>query len=250
MTKIIPYLKYLREMSRKIIINRGFENVLYRKPKGQQRYYSVYEKTGSNEWDRIAKHLAEVGNRKAFLGIGLCAGRFLRKGGHRRFIAAPLLFVPIEVGLDDESKDLFEYIDWGGLCFNYDLISILTATRDEEEMQSPKFNLSFEEKEIYQKFSKLESQIDDAVNNGKIDDFLTKKFCNEMFDRMSELISTFKSAKKHDTEPNENNLNELLDECMKQNQLSFFNHRFVFVANVPDELTAYAALRELIQQVE
>ncbi len=238
-------------MSRKIVMNRGFENVLYRKPKKQASYYSVYETSGANEWERIEKHIAKVGNRKAFLGIGLCAGE-LRQQSRKRNVAAPLLFAPIEIGTDDESRKLFEYVDWEGLCFNYDLISILITSREEEEEpQTQQSNFYSEEKESYQKFSELEMLIEDKVNDGDTDDFLTETFCTEIFDNMAQSIQAFKSMKKDiDTKPNEENLTSLLNECMKHRQLSFFNHRFVFIANTPDELTAYTALRELLKQVE
>src|SRR5665213_1246400 len=102
---VISYLRYLSEVSRKILQRGGLENVLYRKTKKQDACYFDFDHSSIHRpayLRGVHTLLQEQSGRGLFLGLGLIAGQ-IQKNGKKRNLAAPLFFCMVELDPDEEN---------------------------------------------------------------------------------------------------------------------------------------------------
>ncbi len=139
---VIPYLKYIREMSRKILMNKGFENVLYR-TKSQNPFYSEYPPPPQDGyWRAVQERIntsqsskrVKVKHMSCFLGIGLIVGRVVQKRRNRN-VAGPLLYAPLELEQSEDLRTLNPVVLWEEITFNFDLLAILIGSDIDEEAE-------------------------------------------------------------------------------------------------------------------
>ncbi|MCS6989629.1 MAG: hypothetical protein NZM06_08965 [Chloroherpetonaceae bacterium] len=253
MSNIIPYLRYLREMSRKILMNKGFENVLYKKPRGQNPLYSEYPQVNLNYWqlaeDQIRKAERNGVTMRLFVGLGLCVGRFnLQAARQRRHLAAPLLYAPIELDRDEDSNEILPYERWEELTLNYDLLTILLGNEPQEGIEMPSPNAKSQALQLntdaYEEIAKIEQEIEATDPNSE------PNLAHRFFERLRARIPAISDCDVRESlSIADAELAHALERLM-QDRLTFFKHRFFFLAVVPDELTAFEELKTLLDQAE
>lgn len=258
---VISYLHYLQEVSRKILLRSGFENVLYKKPKRHNPCYFDLENSErlQDYLLRLRAFLQRDSSRGLYLGFGLFVGQ-VERNQRKRNIAAPLFFCAVDLDSENDLNAITHEIRWNSITLNYDLITMILEQRidreDEELLLPPTENLIAPEKlkmlsEIEDEF---ERRIEDvAYQNQLSNGEKLSSFVNSLKRQMSE----FDCVKMSDTKFNLDDLNDLVQSSESlfsihrtNAAMSFFNHRFFFVAPVPDQLATYIALRELIGQIK
>src|SRR6266849_8607122 len=104
---IIDYLKYLKDISRKIGSRSGFDKILLDKnrksPSMVFQSKGLIENIGRSDqhyshFHQVFSYLNKNQEKKLFLGVGVCAGKYKEKT-----IAAPLLITECQISKDDNS---------------------------------------------------------------------------------------------------------------------------------------------------
>ncbi len=245
---IIPYLKYLREMSRKILMNKGFENVLYRKPKNQDPFYSEYPPPNEGYWLSVQARINDsqppertVG---CFWGTGLIVGTVTRSSKNRK-IAGPLLYAPVEIEQQEDSNTLQHFVLWEEITFNFDLLAILTDSEVDVESELTNENVLPMENNfmmLYKRIADLEDEIDKLLADPNFrDDSISTDFCQQALENLCPYIPILQACGRGSQFSTEN-----LDKYMNRDRLTFFNHPFTFLAPLPDDLTSFSELRKLL----
>lgn len=251
MSNITSYLRYLREMSRKILMNKGFENVLYKKPKSQDPLYCAYPQLNLNYWrlaeERIAKAERAGATMRLFLGLGLCVGK-VELARRSRNVAAPLLYAPVEIDEDDDSGDLAPVERWEDLTLNYDLLTVLLGNEQSEDLDDnsppPSSALLELATKLYEDIVAIEREIENVASDSKSD------LARRIFERLRQRLPALQTCEANTSfVVADESLDRALERFM-QSRLTFFDHRFFFLAVVPDELTAYEELRKLLDEAE
>jgi hypothetical protein len=233
------YLAYLQEMSRKISQRTGMENVLYGKTKTSPHYYCALGTQNSQYLRGVGNYLAKTNDRQLFLGNGLMVG-CLKTKKIVKYIAAPLIYCPIMVEVDETEKS------YDATSLNYDLMTLLLDQADLDE-------------EEYNEFSDQSAGID-TNKLGILEEIETKLQIlveQEPEKVMTDLLGNevFYTLKSSISELNSIELSEekfALDILQKKSMglgLKFYKHQFFYVANLPGQLSTYTALRRLIAEV-
>lgn len=239
------YLSYLQEMSRKISLRTGMENTLYGKTKRSPHYYRPFEDIDvDTQYLRdVRNYLEKESNRQLFLGNGLIAGSFKKKQA-KKYVTAPLIYFLVKTDLDENSRSLTYSVEWDSVTLNYDLITlILEQDLDEEDNEG----MGFQSADV--NADKLEV-MEDIENS--LEDILTHE--NERLTTNSLAVQTFQQI--HEKIPEFNQVNLSTEgftlqkiENLGSVELTFYNHRFFYVASLPGQLSTYTALRKLILEV-
>lgn len=142
------YIRYLRDMSRKIAFRGGFDTCLSRRITGIQGNHPLYyelpnslEQRNYKADDWIKSYalpaIKKDGNSGVYLGSGFLMGR-PTIGNKVRTIASPLMFCPLNVSQDEETGSLeFEAVG-NDIQLNLDLLSsLMNAERKEEDEDTP-----------------------------------------------------------------------------------------------------------------
>jgi superfamily I DNA and/or RNA helicase len=261
------YLAYLKDISRKIVADSGFEKALLDKSRTNKSF--AFQKTNNKlsftEKDElypriknIEDYLSKNNDKKLFCGFGLVAGT---KG---RQYAAPIIYVECEIFKEDSSY-IIEF-DFDTNSFNYDLItSILnySITARYSVADDDVFNEDFQkEVDIVEKIEN-EIKVFDEVE-------LLQEYANEIFQLLQTKLQDFKSIRRknhndysYSTEINLFNLkpkkgrNSKKEPEDKRPRKSIFEEELVFIDSahffvnaIPHQLSTYEALRQLIQEIE
>jgi hypothetical protein len=254
---IISYLRYLHDISRKILQRGGFENVLYGKPKKQHPYYFNFDQRGENlsTYLRLRNtFLQSEAGKGLFLGMGLITGK-LETRTRKRNICAPLLFCAVELVSDEEDPTHVEHaIIWNSITLNYDLITLILehASHDEPEDVGDLVSTFVGSGEKIDPakliiLTDIETELDRNLDQEKYqEELLQGEKIDELMCRLKEKISDFRSITPS---PTTFEYAQLKDYIVSE-RLRFFRHRFFFVAPVADQLSTTVALRELIRQTE
>ncbi len=246
---VISYLHYLQEVSRKILLRAGYENVLYKKPARQNPFYFPYDN------DRQAVHLPRYllnlkqilqsdPNRGLFLGLGLFTGQVERGNKRVRKLAAPLCFCAVELSNDQEATEVTCDIRWESMTLNYDLIALVLGGEVEEETEDLPFNLPQMARQIpphkLKVFTDIELELDQKIEDaGYQHDFLKGSKLEALMAKIKAELSEF-AAVRISREPFEfRSLGDFVgaqDLFRQVAKYTFFPHRFLFVAPVPSSL--------------
>ena len=242
--RIINYLRYLRDVSRKIVSRNGFEKCYLNKQNKYALQIERYKKEFSSfdaEYDTYNWYYEQIRvnpDKKLFLGFGLICGSKQKKA-----IAGPLVYIKCDIDKTDDKIITIDFTDL--ITLNYDLIASLSdkSTAEDEDIFTPtttnQFTLldKFENELLKCKsYSQLSEFANEAFIELKIyfDEFKKIVFSKDNFEFKAE-INTFLSNKK--------------DSIFKGN-LKYFPINFSYIADIPDQLSTYQALNSFVSSLE
>ncbi len=264
--RIISYLWYLRDISRKIISKNGFEKSLLIKDLGcgvQFSQFTTENKPNDENYKELEKRLNFLltnHDKKLYLGFGTVAGT------RKRIFAAPLLIIQCEISRDDTNQTIVIEPDNTTLSLNYDLISALSSnnsTEDEEFLNSFAFE---ENKQIEEIESLLKNITEFNINE-------INHLTNIIFNELSNSIESFKDIKKIDIgeynfkyeyskylnkqiKNNKIAINNNKKDIIESNEVSIFekdivwvNANHYFISKIPDQLSTFEALNSFVQSI-
>ncbi len=257
---IKSYLAYLKEISRKIISDSGFEKAILdgskKNPSFSFEIKSFKSNYNSNDESyhslaNIEKYLSVNSDKKLFCGFGLIAGN------KKRQYAAPILFTECSLNKDEYGNINLDF-DFDTNSINYDLISSIL------NYSSNRFNYS-EDDEFDEDFQNEISLVDSVEKEIKsFDDCeMLFEYALEVFSNLKNKLEEFSSienavriyscsiekdlflkkpkGKAPDTRPRKS---------IFEGELIFIPTIHLFVHSVPHQLTTYEAIKKLMQEVE
>jgi hypothetical protein len=243
---IQAYLSYLQEMSRKISLRTGMENTLYGKTKKSPHYYRPLEDVDPQYLRNVRNYLEKESDRQLFLGNGLIAGSFKKKQ-IKKYITAPLIYLLVKTDLNENGRSLTYSIEWDSVSLNYDLITlILEQNIDEENDEETGFQSAGIDANKLEFLEDVENSLEDVLKHESkrlIADALTVKIFQQIHGKIPEFNQVDFSGEGFTLEKLENLGSK------RQVGLTFYNHRFFYVASLPGQLSTYTALRKLILEV-
>ena len=252
---IISYLKYLRDVSRKIGSRIQLENIFLKRTRKKNSYtiqvkgnLNKINKLNSNSplfdsLNRILKYLERNSDKKLFLGAGLICGQ--------PKIAGPLLIAECEI-YEDEDGVLTLEVNPSTLMINYDLIAKI--------IENKLGNVDNEEEVFYETIEK-ESEILNILEEtiSKIHRISSiRKKAKDCFFILKENLKEFREIEILDTSlynyeiEIEAFLKRYKDKTSIFNtgKLIFIDAVHLFVAPIPNEISTYQALSKLIKEIE
>lgn len=244
---IQAYLSYLQEMSRKISLRSGMENVLYRKTKKNHHYYLPAHSVDSRYLKQVKDYTEKETDKQFFLGNGLVVG-VLKKKGIRKYIASPLLFLLVNIDTDESGRNFTYEVEWDSVSLNYDLFTlVLEKDSDEEnELETNKVFNQLVEPFNVEIFEIIEKDLESYLEHEQfIEKLQNISIAREIFEKIKSEVGEFQQT----TILKDDFTLEKLNELMKNERLTFFSHLFFYVASLPGQLSTYTALRKLIQEV-
>ena len=254
MAEVLDYLRYLRDFTRKILMRRGFENVLRETARAPHCYFAVDSwAANGRQWSAAVRgHLQsrDGTGRGLFMGWGLVVGRVERRG-RRHKIAAPVWFSPVE--LDEDGGGVgWSIPDWDQFQFNYDLLTLLLGG-DEPDEEAGEGGILQAQGSISQGDLELLAELEVESGNmlateaGQRRVVADNEVHRAIFEKLRRGSGTVRSTVKiASTVFSLGQLPQLLE----QDGLTFFPHRFFFAAAVPSDLSTYAAQKQLVRQIE
>lgn len=254
--RIIAYLSYLRDVSRKIISRNGFENCLLHKKFG---YATQFEKIeleikptdlNYNELLKYQSFLQNNNDKKLFIGFGIVVGTSRRK------FTAPIVTIQCNV-LKDETNSISIDPVITTLTINYDFISSLTTNsfNEEEEVSN---TLEDDANEILQKFEKCLEKIEEfdfqAISELSIEIFNALKTNLEQFKTIKTIEKSdynfTEELIKYTARPTPTNTRIQREKSVFENELIYINTNHFFLNLIPNELSTYEALNSFVKSID
>lgn len=262
--RIIAYLSYLRDISRKIISRNGFEKCLLNKSLLYAIQFEDLElelKVGHRQYEELNSYfnfLQKNHDKKLFIGFGTVVGT------RKRIFAAPILVIQCEVSKDENSQTILIEPDLGTLNLNYDFVSSISTNyiNEEDDVLNP---LTEEENRAVEEIENQIRQFND------FDISKLKIYCDEIFNALNKKVSHFKyikliSASEYNfrnelikftyRQPKGTNGNEKTKKTRNDSEKSLFekdlvcvNANHLFVNIIPDQLSTYEALNTFVQNI-
>jgi superfamily I DNA and/or RNA helicase len=257
--RIVSYLSYLRDISRKIISRNGFEKCLLNRTLGYAIQFEELElevRPNENNYADLNNYfgfLQKNHDKKLFIGFGTVAGT------NKRMFAAPILTIQCELSKDELTHTIYLEPDIGTLTVNYDFVSSLSTNffNEEDDVMN---SLTEDENKTLENIERLLKEIYEF-------DFLKIcKFSNETFDELKTKIEHFKKIpsiskldynfknelKKYIYRPTKksNDYQKGRDKSIFEKELVFINTNHFFLNLIPDELSTYEALNSFVQNIE
>lgn len=256
--RIISYLSYLRDISRKIISRNGFEKCLLNKALG----YAVEIKelelevkpsdTNYKELNTYYSYLQKNHDKKLFIGFGTVAGT------NKRVFAAPILTIQCEISKNETSQIIFIEPDLGTLTVNYDFVSALSANylNEEDDVLN---SLTEEENKTLEDVERL------LRNITKFDFLKVHALAQNTFDQLKANIghiskiptlvnteySFIKELKKYTYRPTKKGGDSKnRDRSIFERELVFINSNHFFLNLIPDELSTFEALNSFVENID
>jgi len=262
--RIIAYLSYLRDISRKIISRSGFEKCLLNKSLGyafQFENLPVRLLRFEDYYDDVSRYvtfLQKNHDKRLFLGFGMVAG--LKK----RTFAAPLLTLQCEVTKQENTQIILIEPDLGTLGLNYDLVAALSTNffNEEDDVLNP---LTEDENRTIEQIEAQTKEIDEfdviAINRLACDAFnQLKKNVNHFkeievvdsgdYDFKNELSKYTLRQPNSRAKGNGRSKQAKRERSMFEKELTFAPANHAFVNLVPDQLSTYEALNTFLQTIE
>lgn len=258
--RIVAYLSYLRDISRKIISRNGFEKCLLSKSEG---YAVQFDELKLDIWPReplfdqinnYFKFLEKNHDKKLFLGFGTVVGK------RKRIFAAPILIMQCEVTNVGNRSGIMIEPDFGTLNINYDFISSMSTNivNEEDDILNP---LTEDENRVLEEIEAKIKEFD------KFDVSALNQFANKCFEELRNKIDHFKDIRtidvddydfnaeliKHTRKVPRGNLRRNRSDVEKsifEKELVFVSANHLFVNAIPDQLSTYEALNTFVQIIE
>ena len=230
---ILDYLRYLRDVSRKIGSNLGFEKVFVEtRGRKSSNIILAMELKSEYQFDDIPdllpvlKFLENNPDKKLFMGVGALYWRETVKS--KPSVAGPLLILQCEI--DWENR--LVYLPNDAIVLNYDLISKVLEKK----------SIYSEDKDIYYQESQVINDVEEMLS--KLEDV---KNLNRLVDVICAQLKTLKEFSSLQV-VNQSEYDILLSKS--KDGLYFVNKNHFFVAGIPNEISTYNALQKLIEEVE
>ncbi|MDR2207120.1 MAG: hypothetical protein LBE36_13310 [Flavobacteriaceae bacterium] len=255
------YLQYLKDVSRKIISRAGFDNVLPSRGKNDYNYYYSLDtyhnlktlfKTDGYEIpisdnalktyiDKVNNYIKDKNHVSLYFGLGLVHGKHKPQSGSEKKMIAPLITVVCNIDKNEQGK-IFIDVDEESYQLNYDLLSRFMNLEFDEEYEDNK-NLTQEDKDRLNKIDEIEKQIHISGNKREIPDV------QNIYNQLKEIIPNFDFSQREQTEifANENDDKFNYDERNNFNGLRFLPHIFCFVRQLPDALSTYESINQILK---
>lgn len=242
--RILQYLRYLRDVSRKIVTRNGFEKCYFNK---QNRYaYPItrYKESISNfdaEYETYNWYYEQVKSnqdKKLFIGFGLLCG-----SKQKKIISAPIVYIQCDIDKAEDNTIVLNFADTANI--NYDLIASISdkSSSDDDDVFTP----STTNQTLV--LEKLEDEI------LKCNSFLDlSKFSQEALLRLRIDFDEFKQVEinkeniDYKAEINKHLGNK--NNSLFKGKLKFYPANFSFIADIPDQLSTYQALHTFVENIE
>jgi superfamily I DNA and/or RNA helicase len=247
------YIQYLRDVSRKIVNRAGFENVLPIETRKKKNYYFNLDKytdidglfrddeysipASESEFRSYVKtvnsFLQSSDEHRWFFGLGIIHGKY-----ENTSLLAPLVTVICNIN-NSENGDYQINVDEQSYQVNYDLLAKFLNIRIDEEADGERI-LTQEEENKFRAIEEIENEIFSSARGNKIPDI------HEIFRKLKETITNFEEVQE--------NTNGTFDYSSRLKsdplfgKLQFTHHSFCFVRSVPNILSTYEALNDLLNQ--
>ena len=256
--RIIAYLSYLRDISRKIVSRNGFEKCLLSKTLGyaiqldELPFIVGREDDKFDELNNYYNFLQRQHDKKLFIGYGTILGT------RKRLFAAPIVTLQCEITKDESTHSIKLEPDIETININYDLISALSANYLNEEDDVINI-LDEDENRILEN---IESQLkeithfeDQNISNlsisffkelkQKIDHFRDIQEVHiDSYSFQNELKKYLKRTIRYNTSNNNNRVKSLFE-----NELVYVEANHLFLSNVPDQLSTFEALNSFVDSI-
>jgi hypothetical protein len=244
----LSYLKYLRDVSRKLVLRGGFDRIFPGTSRAPDCLSLVSEKR-EPFWFRKANAEALKSDRQIFLGLGIVTGTSSITKSRKKKIAAPLFIIQTE--LDHEKAKVFLRRDT--LTLNYDVVQHLVdfkipSEEDEGELEP-------QQQREFERLLLLLDEVNENISKIALPEEITSQASNldsGFFSATEELIV---GLRKHNPRlgiemlPASLSTRELLSRA-KTIEPQFSPDGVLFAAKYPDQLSTYTALQQLINQLE
>ena len=256
MPDILSYLRYLHDVNRKLLGQRGgLENVLFRKPASKNPHYHQLDQPDPNRprhWLASLRHIENAQARgdsfRPLVGFGLVVGQLDSAKGPKR-LTAPLVFCNARLIEDEDRLNSVQMeILWESVTLNYDLLTLLLGQPqdddpDEDGNRLPQSGVGGSTLAVFTEVeSDLERWVNDANPDARFNLAAQSKVMKYIHDTVPEFRSVSISTTPYD--------HRVLDALVQKRPPVFFAHRFFFVAPAAGELTTMTALAALIRQTE
>jgi hypothetical protein len=239
------YLSYLQEMSRKISQRQGMENVLYRKTKKSPSFYRSSQDVKQSYLRQVKEHLDKESDRQLFFGNGLILG-MIQKNNTQKAIAAPLISLLVDLELDERGRTLTWDVVRESVSLNYDLMTLILARDNDEDNDSPEFTEGGIDILSLEGFEEIEQEFEMALKQNRSSELLGAEISEKVFRQIQSSVREFRSTLFSDQVYTP----IFLEGSIRQLQnLVFYNHQFLFVSVMPNQLSTYTALRQLLLEV-
>ncbi len=241
------YIQYLRDVSRKIINRAGFENVLPIETRKRKNYYfnlDDYEFVQNVEYSVPASErkfleyiklvnsfLQSNDDHRWFFGLGIVHGKY-----QGSTLSAPLVTAICNITGNEDGETLIN-IDEKSYQINYDLLAKFLNIKIDEEDGEERV-LTLEEENKFRAIEEIENELISAAKKNLIPDAVA------IFKKLKTNISNFQQI-------NENSKGAFTNETRFEDffgSLFFTPHTFCFVRNIPNILSTYEALNDLLDQ--
>lgn len=243
--RVGDYLRYLRDMSRKIAFRGGFEACLSRPARAgficlhgsEANYAGLTRETWFME---ARKRMLLEEEQGVYVGYGLVQGR-VTADGRSRDVCGPLVIVPVEHETDEAGAFDVEY-DHEDALLNYDLLALMVpgggGSQDPANgWQPPTFT-----RELLDAIGEAEAVVEAMMSNGLPAE--PQVLVRTVYELLSPHFASLKAL------PLVSGSTPAPDQLRPGRQSVVTNCQFVFMAVKPSEVTTYQSLTKLIRQTE
>lgn len=242
--RVIKYIKYLRDVSRKIVTRNGFEKCYFNKQFKYAYQISKHKEIISNldsEYETYNWYYEQVKSnpeKKLFIGFGLLCGSIKKKT-----ISAPILYIQCDIDKTEANEIIIDFPDSANI--NYDLLASLSekANINDDDVFTPS---TTNQSSLLEK---LEDEIVKCNSYEKMFEFSQYVF-NQLkidFEEFKQ-IETVKTPLDYKAQVNihlGNRANSIF-----KGKLKYYPLNFSFVSNIPDQLSTYQALNSFVESIE
>jgi hypothetical protein len=276
--RVSAYLRYLRDVTRKVLIRSGIKNVLKGTKANPTLYFNYSEHSEFHLKNYIKQariRLQKDSSKQLFMGFGMIVGSARASGGSSGSakIAAPCFYLPIVLD-GDASTNQYE-LDWDSVQLNLELLAdfVGKASNEVENDGTPNADSLFADP-VGRDVQQLLAEADDALeskckdvswrkkllsNTSECENCLDSFFRVELYQRIIDirqkihLVGADNKDKRRlafDYTPGDRALERKLKELYSSGKIHFFPQAFIFSATVPAEISTYSAIKELISECE
>lgn len=243
--RVGDYLRYLRDMSRKIAFRGGFEACLSRPARGgficlhgsEANYAGLTRETWFME---ARKRMLVEEEQGVYVGYGLVQGR-VNADGKSRDVCGPLVIVPVEHETDDAGAFDVEY-DHEDALLNYDLLALMVPGGGGNQDAANGWRPPTFTRELLDAIGEAEAVVETMMSSGLPAE--PQVLVRTIYELLSPHIASLNAL------PFVAGPTPAPDQLRPGQQSAVTNCQFVFMAVKPSEVTTYQSLTKLIRQTE
>jgi hypothetical protein len=193
----------------------------------------------------VKSYLEKESDHQLFLGNGLITGS-LQKKQTKKYITAPLIYFLVKIDLDENGRSLNYRIEWDSVSLNYDLITLILEQdldEDDEEIGLQSAGIDANKLEVLED---IENHLENILRQ-ESERLMDAALAVQTFQQIHEKIPEFNQINYSTDNFTLKKLENLGSN--RQVELTFYSHRFSYIASLPGQLSTYTALRKLILEV-